>query len=365
MVSHRLKGTAALYGYPQVSKLTEMVERLLESGHELAEVDLERLLGFLEQVTVCLQGALGRISSGEEEGDLGLELVSLGGSKLLMELVRAHPALFVRKAGQGQSIQAQEVSKVTLTQELCRFRTQNDDVWEFFPLEVEEHVELVRNTLTSEIDDESITVLFRAMHTLKGAAYMVGLNPFGDLSHKLEDLMMGVREAGKPFDEPTVQVLSKGTDTLEKMIQTAEGQEVELEPALREVRQQLADLLGEELPQEEPQEVEIEIEEVESGEVEPVATLTASLRSFYAENAAEIWDYFQARNRRTSGRYARYARPSGPRSGRTQRGEFGAALPRHAHHQGLVVHGGPATVGRLRTPVRRPHGRGARESTPL
>ena len=82
----------------------------LESGHELAEVDLERLLGFLEQVTVCLQGALGRISSGEEEGDLGLELVSLGGSKLLMELVRTHPALFVRKAGQGQSIQAQEVS---------------------------------------------------------------------------------------------------------------------------------------------------------------------------------------------------------------------------------------------------------------
>ena len=294
VVSHRLKGTAALYGYPQVSKLTEMVERLLESGHELAEVDLERLLGFLEQVTVCLQGALGRISSGEEEGDLGLELVSLGGSKLLMELVRAHPALFVRKAGQGQSVSVQvQESKVTLTQELRRFRTQNDDVWEFFPLEVEEHVELVRNTLTSEIDDESITVLFRAMHTLKGAAYMVGLNPFGDLSHKLEDLMMGVREAGKPFDEPTVQVLSKGTDVLEKMIQTAEGQEVGLEPALWEVRQQLADLLGEELPQEEPQEVEIEIEEVESGEVEPVATLTVSLRSFYAENAAEIWDYFK------------------------------------------------------------------------
>ena len=293
VVSHRLKGTAALYGYPQVSKLTEMVERLLESGHELAEVDLERLLGFLEQVTVCLQGALGRISSGEEEGDLGLELVSLGGSKLLMELVRAHPALFVRKAGQGQSVQTQEAAKVTLTQELRRFRTQNNDVWEFFPLEVEEHVELVRNTLTSNIDDESITVLFRAMHTLKGAAYMVGLNPFGDLSHKLEDLMMGVREAGKPFDEPTVQVLSNGTDVLEKMIQTAEGQEVGLEPALSDVRYQLADLLGEDLPQEEPQEVEPEDVEVEAEEVEPVATLTASLRSFYAENAEEIWDYFK------------------------------------------------------------------------
>ena len=44
--------------------------------------------------------------------------------------------------------------------------------------------------------------------------------------------MMGVREADKPFDDPTVQVLSKGTDVLEKMIQTAEGQEVGLEPAL-------------------------------------------------------------------------------------------------------------------------------------
>ena len=287
VVSHRLKGTAALYGYPQVSKLTEMVEQLLENGHELAEADSERLLAFLEQVTVCLQGALGRISGGEEEGDLGLELVELGGSRLLTELIRAHPALFIRKAGQAQRVQTQ-VSKVTLTQELRRFRVQNEDVWEFFPLEVEEHVELVRNTLNSEIDEESITVLFRAMHTLKGAAYMVGLNAFGDLSHKLEDLMMGVREDGKPFDEPTVHILSDGTDTLEKMILTAEGREVGLEESLLEVRIKLAELLGEELPR---QEVETEAEE-ENTLAEP-ATLTATLQAFYAANADEIWEYFK------------------------------------------------------------------------
>ncbi len=303
VVSHRLKGTAALYGYPQVSKLAEMVEQLLENGHEIAEADSERLLGFLEQVTVCLQGALGRISGGEEEGDLGLELVELGGSRLLMELVKAHPALFIRKAGQGQKEQiAQEAAKVTLTQELRRFRVQNGDVWEFFPLEVEEHVELVRDTLGKEIDEESITVLFRAMHTLKGAAYMVGLNPFGDLAHKLEDLMMGVREADKPFDEPTVQALSDGTDTLEKMIQTAEGREVGLEDSLLDVRRRLAELLGEEMPQEEVEEEGLESadvasenlgEEVQPEEVMPVATLTADLRAFYAANAADIWEYFK------------------------------------------------------------------------
>ena len=293
VVSHRLKGTAALYGYPQVSKLAEMVEQLLENGHELAEADSERLLAFLEQVTVCLQGALGRISGGEEEGDLGLELVELGGSKLLMELVRAHPALFIRKAGQGQSVQAQEVAKVTLTQELRRFRVQNEDVWEFFPLEVEEHVELVRDTLGKEIDEESITVLFRAMHTLKGAAYMVGLNAFGDLAHKLEDLMMGVREADKPFDEPTVQALSDGTDTLEKMIQTAEGQEVGLEESLLSVRIKLAERLGEELPQQDVEEVEPEAEGEEVTLAEPTTTLTTTLRAFYAANADEIWEYFK------------------------------------------------------------------------
>ena len=293
VVSHRLKGTAALYGYPQVSKLAEMVEQLLENGHELAQADSERLLAFLEQVTVCLQGALGRISSGEEEGNLGLELVELGGSKLLIELVRAHPALFIRKAGQAQSVQVQEVSKVTLIQELRRFHVQNDDVWEFFPLEVEEHVELVRNTLNSDIDEESITVLFRAMHTLKGAAYMVGLNAFGDLSHKLEDLMMGVREEGKPFDAPTVQVLSEGTDTLEKMIQTAEGQEVGLEESLLEVRIKLAELLGEALPQQEEEEDEPEEIAEKVTLAEPVATLTTTLQAFYAANADEIWEYFK------------------------------------------------------------------------
>ena len=299
VVSHRLKGTAALYGYPQVSKLAEMVEQLLENGHDIAEADSERLLGFLEQVTVCLQGALGRISGGEEEGDLGLELVELGGGKLLMELVKAHPTLFIRKTGQGQKEQiAQEAAKVTLIQELRRFRVQNDDVWEFFPLEVEEHVELVRDTLGKEIDEESITVLFRAMHTLKGAAYMVGLNTFGDLAHKLEDLMMGVREADKPFDEPTVQALSDGTDTLEKMIQTAEGQDVGLEDNLLGVRRRLAELLGEELPQEEVEDeglesADVASEETQPEEVMPVATLTADLRTFYAANAADIWEYFK------------------------------------------------------------------------
>src|SRR5436853_195700 len=39
-----------------------------------------------------------------------------------------------------------------------------------------------------------IAALFRAVHTLKGAAYVVGCRPIGELAHGLEDVLVTVRE---------------------------------------------------------------------------------------------------------------------------------------------------------------------------
>ena len=103
VVTHRLKGTAALYRYPQVSSLAELAERLLAQSKYLPAAETGRVRAFLEKVAVCLQDALTRIAEGRAEGDLGLELNYLGGSALLQDLLRENRDAFrsARKTGRA------------------------------------------------------------------------------------------------------------------------------------------------------------------------------------------------------------------------------------------------------------------------
>ena len=208
VLTHRLKGTAALYRYPQVSSLAELTERLLERSRYLPPAETVRVRAFLEKVAVCLQDALTRIAEGRAEGDLGLELNYLGGSTLLQELLRENRAAFRRPEAQRQAQRLDDVpapgtAQLGLTETLRTFFRQHQDDWEFFAPEAHEHLEILTGTLQAVRDEgassERLTELFRSTHTLKGAAYMVGLAPMGDLAHLLEDLMVEVREGGAAF----------------------------------------------------------------------------------------------------------------------------------------------------------------------
>ncbi len=86
VLTYRLKGTAALYHYPQVSRLAELTERLLERSRYLPPGETVRVRAFLEKVGVCLQDALTRIAAGRAEGDLGLELIFLPGLSTAKEV---------------------------------------------------------------------------------------------------------------------------------------------------------------------------------------------------------------------------------------------------------------------------------------
>ena len=175
-----------------------------------------RVRAFLEKVAVCLQDALTRIAEGRAEGDLGLELNYLGGSALLQDLLRENRAAF-RRAPQAQTPSAAERApagaQLSLTETLRRFFSEHGDDWAFFAPEAYEHLETLTETLQTVRSEgagsERLTELFRATHTLKGAAYMVGLTPMGDLAHLLEDLMVEVREGDAAFDAEAQRVLEK------------------------------------------------------------------------------------------------------------------------------------------------------------
>ena len=139
-----------------------------------------------------------------------------------------------------------------LTKKLRAFPKRDADTWGFFGPEASEHVETIHEaleTLAQGYSEGALNSVFRAAHTLKGAAYMAELPEVGRLAHGLEDLMVAVREEGMAFDEILLGVLKKGNESLRLMLETAEGREVALEEALRETSEGLVALLGEAAPQ--------------------------------------------------------------------------------------------------------------------
>jgi chemosensory pili system protein ChpA (sensor histidine kinase/response regulator) len=278
IISHRIKGTAALYNYPQVSKLAELVERLMEHGERIPESQLPTLLDFLERAMVCFRGSLESITEHGHEGEIGLQLSSLGAAQLFKNILRAAPEAFVRE--REAILQTGYIQSADISHDLRTFYRANGDSWEFFAPEANEHLDMIVTTLENAHQNttpEDITQLFRSTHTIKGAAYMIDFKPMGDLAHRLEDIMVAVREGGKPFDQDIQAALSEGAQVLRSMLATAEGQDTNLEQQLGQVNQQLAKLLGQEL--------------VEAPKETAHQELVNRLQQFKQDNQ-DIWEYF-------------------------------------------------------------------------
>ena len=199
-VFHKIKGTAALYQFKQVSSLASLVERFSEMHPNLAGEGKQSFFGFLDQTVICLRSAFESISEKGNEANLGLHLTWLGGAELLKETLGQASFEAAEQASQA-------VGQLPFIEELKLYGQKEQETLEYFVPEVREHLESLESTLFAlkegqETDEkEAINKLFRAAHTVKGAAYMVELNPLGDVSHTLEELMVRVRDEGMTFDE--------------------------------------------------------------------------------------------------------------------------------------------------------------------
>jgi len=255
--AHRLRGTAGLYGYPQLAALAALTERLTESRPQLSPQHRDQLLDLLELLSLGQRRALNSIGAGQGEGELGLYFAEVGGAQALQALLRAAPGAFAARRPEESAAPAEPQVVVAepsgLTAELQAFVRQNAEIWSFFAPEVREYLDVLRAELEMKTEAD-VTRLFRAAHTLKGSAFMVGLPVMGQLAHRLEDLMDAVRERGLPLEGATTDLLLRGTSLLEQMLSKAEAQfpagetgpEDTLLPDLRTLESQIQTLLSDE-----------------------------------------------------------------------------------------------------------------------
>ncbi|GGL10300.1 hybrid sensor histidine kinase/response regulator [Deinococcus radiotolerans] len=210
VLSHRLHGTAGLYGHPQTAALAALLERLMEGRvHLNTDEAVPILTEILERAHTCFSSALNRIEEGQSEGDVGLLFAEIGGPAQVTELLRTQP--FQLQARQAR----------TEEQEEPPFAVVNAAIWEDFGPEAAELAATLRSGLHADTPD--LTALFRAAHTLKGSSAMVGLADMAEVGHAMEDLLGAAREDAVTLDR-ALPLIDDGLNVVELVLAHAEGQ---------------------------------------------------------------------------------------------------------------------------------------------
>jgi two-component system chemotaxis sensor kinase CheA len=97
-----------------------------------------------------------------------------------------------------------------------------------FISEAEENLERMRDDLadlkdqrgrSDEIDPDLVNRLFRSAHSLKALAGMFGFGPIHELSHRLEDILDGLRLGRVPMDSPGVLMVEEAVSLFGTLLQ--------------------------------------------------------------------------------------------------------------------------------------------------
>ncbi len=88
--------------------------------------------------------------------------------------------------------------------------------------EARENLQGVNNVLLEleekGFSEESMAVAYRVVHTIKGTAAVIGIEPISELAHVMEDLFGILVEQKKTPEKKLLNLLFRGADTIEKMI---------------------------------------------------------------------------------------------------------------------------------------------------
>ena len=231
LVTHRLKGAAALHGFHRVAALADGVEHVLQplrrkapSARRPAADELAALLAILKSVLDAIAHHLP-----EEATASGPDAAPATAPTALPGLVAAP---------KGDPLRA----------ELARFYANSDEVLAYFGPEALEHLEAMAAALLAlgrpEARDVELPGLFRAVHTLKGAAYVVGCTPIGELAHGLEDVLVAVREGRTALTPAILDAGLAVVDSCKQMLDPAADLAADLTLAVAGVKQRVAALLA-------------------------------------------------------------------------------------------------------------------------
>ncbi len=101
--------------------------------------------------------------------------------------------------------------------------SKNKEMFAIFQLESEEILERLFNNLfdleKKPADKDLISTIYQDLHSIKGAARMVGFNNIQGIFHKMEDIFDAVNNGQFVLDKDTINLMSRSLETASKYLQ--------------------------------------------------------------------------------------------------------------------------------------------------
>ena len=267
VVTHRLKGAASLHGFPALATLAAEIEQAL-GAHPPDPARLDALVGQLKRELDAAASApatrnapepttpaprpvdapvMTTISAADIVPD---DLTSAFTHSFEEPVAAAEP----RGASGVDVVLPQELDELAgliigddpLKQELEAFFAANPDVASYFVPEVTEHLDAMTAALEAlerASEPDEIARVFRAVHTVKGAAYVVGCTWVGDVAHRMEDVLVAAREGRFVLRPMAVQTLFAAGDAVRLMLGLSSDRGAIVTDVVATVRERLDALL--------------------------------------------------------------------------------------------------------------------------
>lgn len=103
----------------------------------------------------------------------------------------------------------------------------NQQILGYFIEEAKEHLETLERGLldlkTTLQDPEQVNEMFRAAHSVKGGAAMLGFSSIQKTAHRLEDSFKVLKEQPVAVDQKLESLFLKGFDTLQELLESLQG----------------------------------------------------------------------------------------------------------------------------------------------
>ena len=248
LVAHRLRGAASLQGFASVAALAETLETMLHalrgSSPEVRPASASGALVLLSS----LKNMLESIERGAEPTPRAVVDETTPPSALPVEPPVTSPMPSVAEPVIAPTPPASVIAAADpLRAELAAFFAASDDRLSYFAPEAAEHLDaMTAAIMTLERDGtaaDSVRELFRAVHTLKGAANVVGCRPVGELAHALEDLLVAVREGEASLTPVVLDASQAAVDCFKHMLDPTGSAGLDLGATVAALRRRLRALL--------------------------------------------------------------------------------------------------------------------------
>jgi len=222
VVTHRLKGAAGLHGFRTIADLADRMEQALAPLPGARPGVIRATAMHLEGLAADLKRSLERLErTGSEAAD----------------------APTVAAAPPGDPVRA----------EMEAFFREQADVAAYFAPEASEHLDVISGALLAlergGARGEELAGLFRAVHTLKGSAYVVGCARMGDVAHRLEDLLVAFREAEVGLTPAVLETAHDAVDAVKLMLDIARDPARDLTAHVADVVARIGALLAAPVPE--------------------------------------------------------------------------------------------------------------------